>query len=296
MKALPPKLQGILWIVGWVFSYNTAMTLTKFLSPEVGTWMIVLMRSFFGLLFIAPLIMQPGAAPLKSSVPGKHLIRVIAAAGSSFCVYYAYKRLPLSTATSLGLSSSLIVPVFSMLILKERIPFYRWIMIIIGYIGVLCIVRPTVDGIPLAMGVALLANICGAIAIVMTRMLTQTEQKLTLLLYTSSGIFALAFIINIFSWKTFSLHDGMILAALGGAGIMSQLCQISALKLIPPTITVQFEYSRLLLAIATDFFVFRQHPSSSTLFGAAVIIITGYIVVQGEASPAPLSRKSSSLA
>ncbi len=282
VKSSSAKTKGIFWIFGWLISFTTAMTFTKFLSPGINSWTIVLMRSFFGLLYIAPFLFKQGVAVLRTDLPLLQLLRVCFSSCAVACTYYAYQHLPLAIATSIGLTSPLIVPLFSVLILKERIPSTRWIAICVGYIGVLCIVRPTIDGIHWAMGIAIIANLLAASSIVLTKILSKTESTHSLLLNSNLALFVIAFVVNLFCWEPFTLQDGIILGVIAAAGLSSQFCSISALRLITPSFMAPFEYSRLLFALSIDFLLFNQLPTEITLFGSFVIVIASYFVVQSK--------------
>lgn len=290
------RIPAICWIFGWIAFFTGAMTLIKFLSPEIGSWTIVFMRSIFGLFYLTPFLLQGGLDALKTQFPGRQLIRVVLGSCAMACTYYAYQHLPLSTATSIGLSSPLIVPVFSMLMIREKIPSLRWLAIAAGYAGVLCVVRPTFEGgLQWAMGVALLGNMLAASAMMITKQLSKTESTEGFLLYSGLAIFVLSACVNVFCWQSFGWRDGMLLALIGGAGLLSQYCSLSALRSASPSFIAPFEYSRLLFALAVDVFLFGESLTLLTVLGSLTIIASSYTVVQSEKAQKEKAQKGKAL-
>lgn len=272
----PPKLIGALFMLLWAMTFSTAMALTKTLSSDVDSIVILFMRDFFGLLFFSPFVVQAGFKGFKTSRPILQLIRVLCMLIAMGCTYYAYRHLPLALATSIGMTGPLFTTLLSMLLLKDAVSFSKWALILFGYFGVIVMVRP--HDMPISMGVwvELFANLFAGFTIICTKLLSRTDSTVTIMLYTTTITTFIAGILALSVWKTPALPDMMILVAIGGFGVFSQYCSITALRYANPSYLAPFEYTRMCFAIPVGFFFFEEFPSLWTVFGSMIIIGATY--------------------
>jgi drug/metabolite transporter (DMT)-like permease len=80
-----------------------------------------------------------------------------------FCTYYTYRNLPVAFATSIGMSGALFTTILSRIILKDHVTALKWLLIIIGYLGVIVLVNPTSYVIDIAIITSLVANLIASI-------------------------------------------------------------------------------------------------------------------------------------
>lgn len=273
---ISPKLIGAAFMLLWAITFSSAMAFTKVLSPDVDSMIILFMRYFFGLLFFTPFLARNGIKGFHTKQPLLQLLRVIFVGAAMGCTYYAYRNLPLALATSIGMTGPLFTTILAMAILKDSVSLPKWALILFGYFGVVVMVRPDEAPITLGIWVELFANLFAALAIICTKVLTRTDNTLTIMFYTTVGTALIAVILAGSVWKTPSMDDLMVLTVIGAFGVLSQFSYISALKYGDPSFLAPFEYTRLCFAVPVGFFFFQEIPTVWTIFGSLMIIGATY--------------------
>ena len=273
---LSPKLIGAAFMLLWALSFSMAMSVAKSLSPEVDSVIVLFMRYFFGLIFFSPFVFHAGFKGFVTSRPILHITRVMCVGAAMGCTYYAYRNLPLALATSIGMTGPLFTTVLSMAILKDSVSFPKWALILFGYLGVIVMVRP--HEMPVGMGVwiELLANLFAALSIICVKLLSRTESTLTIMLYANTATTFIAGLVVIGVWKTPGSSDLMALLVIGGLGVFSQYCSVTALRYANPSFLAPFEYTRLCFAIPVGYFFFQEALTLWTFLGSLMIIGATY--------------------
>jgi drug/metabolite transporter (DMT)-like permease len=270
---------SILWILSSTASFMVAVSLSKVIDVEISIFVLLFMRSTFGLLFIIPFLLHEKIENLKTSKPSLHILRVIFIYASMYCTYYAYRHLPLAIASSLGFVEPLILTFLSWMILKDKTSLLKWGGLIFGYLGVLLIVRPGVTHANSAMGVALLANLFVSLSIICAKKLSSSESTCVLMFYANATSFVISSILAAWVWKTPILKDIFFLLLIGFFGVIYQFCYLQALRSASPSFLAPFQYTRLIIAILIGVIFFKEIPHIWSLLGASFIILSTYIVI-----------------
>lgn len=275
-RNISPKLIGAAFMLMWAFSFSTAMAFAKTLSPEVNSLVILFMRYFFGLVFFSPFVVSAGIKGFVTSRPVLHITRVVCVGIAMACTYYAYRNLPLALATSIGMTGPLFTTVLSMLLLKDSISLSKWGLILLGYFGVIVMVRP--DTVPVGIGVwvELLANLFAAFSIICVKLLSRTESTLTIMLYANTVTTFIAGILAFSVWQTPSTDDLIALVGIGAMGVFSQFCSVTALRYANPSYLAPFEYTRMCFAIPVGYLIFGETPTVWVILGSFMIIGATY--------------------
>lgn len=275
-EVVSPKLIGAGFMLLWALSFSSAMAFAKALSPEIDSIIILFMRYFFGLIFFSPFLIQAGFKGFVTSRPLLHLTRVVCVALAMGCTYYAYRNLPLALATSIGMTGPLFTTVLSIFLLKDSVSLPKWAFIIFGYLGVLVMVRPHELSVSVAVWVELFANLFAALSIICVKLLSRTESTLTIMLYANTVTTFIVGILALSLWKTPDTSDLMILMVIGGLGVFSQFCSVSALKFANPSYLAPFEYTRMCFAVPVGYLFFQELPTLWTMVGSLMIIGATY--------------------
>ncbi|MBL8675961.1 MAG: DMT family transporter [Alphaproteobacteria bacterium] len=282
--SVSPKLIGAGFMLLWALSFSTAMAIAKCLSPEVDSIMLLFMRYFFGLVFFSPFVLQSGIKSFATTRPFLHLLRVISVVAAMGCTYYAYRHLPLALATSIGMTGPLFTTVISYIILKDNVSLPKWGLILIGYFGVLVMVRPHEMDVSFGVWVELFANLFAALTIVCTKILSRTEKTLTIRFYTNTVTTLLTVLVVLGIWKTPALSDMLTLMGSVAMCVFSQFCSVSALKYANPSFLAPFEYTRLCFAIPVGYLIFQETPTWWSIAGSFIIVGATYGLTRLELS------------
>ena len=266
-------------IIG-VLSLSISMSIAKQLDTSIPTIMVVFVRSGFGLLFLIPIfIREIHSLSFATNIP-LHIIRIILGVLAMLCTYYTYRNLPIAFATSIGMTGPIFTTALSGLILKEFIGYKKWILVILGYLGVLIVIKPTSFILDVAIITALLANLLAAICMIIIKILSRKDSIITIMLFGNVGIFVTSFLMSLAQWHSLSIYDMSLLSLTGILGIITQICSTVAIKRTSPSFVAPFEYSRILFATLIGFIVFNEIPAITTILGVSIIIASTYTMVR----------------
>lgn len=294
--ALPGNLRGALWMLlaGAVFTAQGA--LVKLLGARLDSFQIAFFRCAFGLLTIAPFIVGPyltqGATALfMTGRPWMHLARALAGVGGMFCGFYAVTHLPLADATALTFTKPLFMIVLAVAFLGEPVRWRRWSATVVGFLGVLIIMRPGTDSFQPAALVALLGSFFIADVIVLVKKLSATERNITILFYFAVITTIVSAVPALFVWQEPTQYELGLLVLVGVTATLGQAFSLRAYRAGEATAVVPFDYARLIFAATYGYLFFAETPDLWTWVGAAVLIAsTLYIALRDIRVGAPQIR------
>jgi drug/metabolite transporter (DMT)-like permease len=269
-------LASIGYMLLWGISFTFSMSLAKCISADVPSAVIVFLRCLFGLIvflpFAAGALKTQGIRLLKVQQPLVYCIRVILVSLAMGCTYYAYRNLPIATASAIGFSSPLFTTLLGICFLKNRINLKQGLSILAGYGGVLVIIGPFSFALDSAETIAILANLLASCAIILLKKLSTTESNITILFYTNIATVLLSGMSALFMWHTPSWGDAGLLVLIGMSSTLSQLFYTQALRMAEPYFVAPFEYNRLLFALLSGYYFFDESPNPLVFIGAGFII------------------------
>ena len=216
------------------------------------------------------------------SRPGVVFTRSVIATLSVMCLFGAFALLPLADATALVFTSALFVPVFGFFFLGERVGPYRWSAILVGFLGVLVMARPTGDWNALGVGLAIAAASFNAALSTMLRLLGRTENPVTLTFYLLAVGLCLLAPAMPFMGTVPAPRDMALFVALGLCGLIMQLLLSTAFKYTPAALASLFSYTQIIWAILFGWAIFGDWPASNIIGGAAIIVAASVFVVLRE--------------
>jgi drug/metabolite transporter (DMT)-like permease len=285
-------IQGAILATLSALLMSVLMSIAKTLTPDIPTTLIVFIRSLFGLLFSLPFFISNPKRVFKSDQYALHGIRMILSASAMLCTYYTYRHLPLTLATSLGMTGALFTTVLAVIILKDSVDRIKWACILVGYLGALCIIQPR--SLTLEMGIitALLANFLAGCSTVVAKILSKQDSSLTIISYTNLGLTSIFGFLSYPHWQLLSVRDLFLLAASGALGLSTHYCYLAALKKASPSFLAPFEYTRLLFAFLIGFVFFYELPNFYTLLGSMLIITATYVITWRDGHARPSSNSN----
>ena len=254
---------------------------------------VVQLRSLFAFIFIGLLIMrrrQPSI--LRTRKPGWHLLRSVLMTGSMLTFFFALKFLPLADVIVLAYAAPLIVTALSRPLLGEPVGLWRWLAVIIGFVGVLIVVRPGSGVIEPAALYALAGATFYAMLSLTARKLSTTESTWSLSLYSFVVPTLLTTILSASVWLVPDWIDWLWFVMSGVFGALAFLFVNAAYGRAPAAIVVPFEYTGLIWATGAGYLFWAEIPGLNTWLGAAIIIASGLLILFREtvARPKPAAE------
>ena len=261
-----------------------AATIKLAYAAEVAPLETIFYRSAFALPIVLAWMAATGSLMAwRTQRPLAHVWRATIGLSAMMLSFTALDYLPLAEATTIGFAAPLFATILSALILKEQVGWHRWSAVAIGFAGVLLVMRPHGEQIPviglmLALGGAFLTSV----VFITLRQIGRTESTSTLVLWFT--ILAALAAGTTLPWTARS-HDGtvwLILFAIGALGGIGQILMTASLRFAPVSTVVPFDYAQLLWAVLLGWILFETQPASTTWAGAAIIVGSGLYTLHRE--------------
>jgi drug/metabolite transporter (DMT)-like permease len=278
------RLAGIGLMCGALVCFAALDTTAKYLVETIDMLQIIWARFtgafVFTVLFVNPLT-RPGVITVGR--PVLQLARAALLLASTFLNFIAIRSLQLDQTAAIMFSTPFFIAALAGPILGEWIGLRRWLAILVGFAGVLVVMRPGLTGFQVAMMFSLGAAICYALYNIITRLLARTDSTETTVLY--SNLFGVAVTCPLlpFVWTTPSdaLHI-FLLIAMGAFAAFGHFLLVVAHRLAPAPVLAPFIYTQIVWLSLSGFLVFGNVPSEFTLAGAAIVIASGLYLLYRE--------------
>jgi drug/metabolite transporter (DMT)-like permease len=208
--------QGIALLVAAMFTITVMDAGIKWLSAGYPSFQIILFRCVFGLIPVALIVAWSGGiAALRTGRPWEQALRAVCGVGAMLSFFTALALLPLAEVTALAFAAPFFVTALSVPVLGERVGARRWGAVIVGFVGVLVIVRPGTAVFTPASVLPVFASFCFALGMVLARRLSTTDSTASIVFYTTvAGILASG-TGTLFVWRTPAPLDIVWLAGIG---------------------------------------------------------------------------------
>jgi len=258
----------------------------KGLTASYPVPQVVWARYFFQFALMLLLIPRVGARGLvRTSRPGIHVVRGLLLAVSTLCLIKAISIVPLADAYTITFVAPLLVTVFSIPLLRERVGWRRWSAVLAGFAGVLIVIRPGLGTPHWALLLPLLTAIGFALYQILTRKVSAVpgETTLPMLFYLACVGTGIMTAYLPFVWQPVAPLDWLPMAAMGALGGLGHLILIRALTVAPASLLAPFVYTQIVWALVLGYLVFGDLPDIWMLVGGAVIVASGLYVFYREA-------------
>ncbi|MFY0611202.1 MAG: DMT family transporter [Hyphomicrobiaceae bacterium] len=282
-RRLPGNLRGGLWILLGSLFFAVMVVLIKFTGQTLHVTEILFFRQLTMLLLAAPVIIRHFPGSLITAFPGLQTLRVSIAFLAMLLGFTSIIHLPLAEATTLNFAKTFFVGILAIIFLSEVVGVRRWAAMLMGFTGVLIIAWPQ-PGATLNIYTIMAVGSAAAVAVVMTLMRTiaQVDKPVTILSYQAIGVGILMIPPTIWFWKTPTLTDLMMVAAIGAVSSIGQLCNIQAFKAGEASAIAPLDYVRLIYALVLGFLIFDEWPEPRVFAGAAIIVAAAVYTLHRE--------------
>jgi len=261
-------------------------------SATLPTFEIAFFRNLFGLLALLPILLHGGATLRTRQLP-RYLLRSVIGIGSMLAGFWAIGHLPLSQAISLSYSTPLFVTIAAVLWLGEQVRWRRWAAVIIGFIGVLVIVRPGSSSFTAGSLVAVAAALLSAVVAIQIKQLSRVDPADTIVFYTYLFWVPLSLIPALFVWEWPHGITWLWLVCIGLAGTGGQLLWTRALRLGDVSALTPISFMQLPIVAVAGYLLFDESISRWTLLGATIIFAANAYIAHREVA---LSRSAATSA
>jgi drug/metabolite transporter (DMT)-like permease len=281
-----------LMLTSTVFFGLMAVTI-RLASATLSTFEIAFFRNLFGLLALLPLLRYSAPGVFRTRQLPRYFVRSAIGIGSMLCGFWAIGHLPMAQAISLSYSTPLFVTIAAVIWLGEVVRRRRWTAVILGFIGVLVIVRPGTEGFSAGSLVAIAAAVLSSVVAIQIKQLSRVDPPDTIVFYTYAFWVPLSFVPALFAWQWPQGIEWLWLVAIGVFGTGGQLFWTRALKLGEVSALTPISFMQLPLVTGLAWLLFDEGVSHWTVAGALIIFgANGYIAHR----EAQLSRRAETTA
>ncbi|MEJ0071489.1 MAG: DMT family transporter [Pseudomonadota bacterium] len=275
--------RGIIYMIVSVFIFALANAMVKWLVADYPITQVVFVRCLFALLPCGVLVATHGGLPVMRTKRLKdHALRAVSQFIGMVCIFTGFRMLPLADAVAIQFASPLFLTVLSIFLLGERVGLHRWSAVLVGFAGVLVMVRPGPgmfeSGAIFALGNALIS---ASVTIAMRRM-SLTESSTALVVWQALFTLVLSACLLPFGWVT---PDGFALLLMAGVGILSgvgQFCWTQAFRFAPAAVAAPFSYMAMIWALGIGYVVWGDVPTLPLLAGGVVVAGSGLYILYRE--------------
>ncbi|WP_430448329.1 MAG: DMT family transporter [Pseudomonas piscis] len=279
-KGADHPLKGIVLICLAVLLFASHDTLSKYLSAFYPIVMVVWARYVVHtLLMLVVFVPRSGfSAVVRTKRPGLQLLRALCMIGTSLLFTTGLRYIPLAEATAVNFLAPLLVTALSVPFLGERVSRAQWLAVLIGFVGVLIVVRPGGSLFTPAILFPLGSALCFGFYQLLTRKLSGIDSPTTsnFLIGIINSLIMSALLP--FFWSTPSLVHGLFMIGLGACGMFGHLLLTQAFRHAAPAMLAPFSYGQILFAGMYGYLIFGHTPDIYGLVGIAVICLSGLAV------------------
>jgi drug/metabolite transporter (DMT)-like permease len=284
----PPPIIGVALMLAAMMVVPLMDGIAKHLSATFSVAQVTWARYFFHLVILLPVVLwRHGAAALLLRRPVLQIARGGFLLGSTLLFFGAIAVMPIADAIALVFVAPLIVTALSPLVLGERVGIRRWLAVIVGFLGVLVIVRPGMSAFHWSMLLALGAGSIYAFYSLATRRLSGSAPPLVTLTYTALlGAVVMSAVVPFF-WKTPTTTEFAWMALMGAVAAAGHFLIIKSFEYAEASLLAPLGYSEIISAAAVGYLAFGDFPDEWTWAGVAVIIASGIYVSLRERKAGP---------
>lgn len=252
-------------------------------SEQLHAFEIAFFRNFFGLVFILPILFRHGPSILRTNKLGFYIGRCAIGMVSMLAGFWAIVHLPLAQAIALSYSSPLFVTIAAVIVLGEVVRARRWTAVIVGFLGVLVIVRPGSDAFTAGSLVAVLAAVASASAAISIKFLSRTEHPDAIVLWTTMIWVPMSLLPALLVWETPVGITWLWIVLAGFLGTTAHMLWTRALRLGEASMLTPISFLQVLVVAVFGWFLFGEVLDRWTVLGAAIIFGSNVYIARREA-------------
>ena len=273
---------GFLYMFLSVCTFSVMDLLVKW-SSDYPTGEVLFFRGFFGLLPTYFLIPKNKLKTFyKTKRSKEHLFRCLMGLMALIAIVVALRELPLAVVVSLSYAAPLFITVLSIFLLSEKVGVFRWLAVIIGFIGVIIIAEPGFKGMNYLYFLPLIFCIGMAFVTITIRKLSTTEPIWLISIFFTITISIAGLATIPMGWIMPNFQDFILLALIGVTGGSANLFLTQSYKLSEVSLVAPLKYLALVFAIFFGYFIWNEIPTIKTLIGASLVVLASLIIFRRE--------------
>ena len=273
---------GFLYMFMSICAFSLMDIIVKW-SVDYPIGQVLFFRGFFGIIFYLFVIPKNRLHNFyETKRAGLHFLRCLSGLIALVAIFIALRKLPLATVVSISFAAPIFTTILSIFLLSEKVGIYRWLAVIVGFVGILIITEPGISELNIYYFFPIIFCLGLSYVAISIRQLSTTEPVWLISFYFSLSITLLSFLTIPQGWVMPSLDHLVILSFIGIFGGVANLWLSQSYKYSEVSLVTPLKYLSLVFAIIFGYFIWGEIPTLKTLFGALLVIISTLIIFRRE--------------
>ena len=252
-------------------------------SEDYPVGQVLFFRGFCGIIPILFLIPKDRYLDFyKTTRPFLHFKRCLAGLIALVSIFVALRNLPLATVVSISFAAPIFITIFSIFLLNEKVGLYRWLAVLVGFVGIIFITEPGFSSLNLYYIYPIIFCLGLSYVAIAIRKLSSTEPAWLISFFFSFSIMILSFLSFYQGWILPTLLDLFLLSMVGILGGLANLWLSQSYKYSEVSLVSPLKYLGLVFAIIFGYFIWNEIPTFKTLLGALLVIVSSIIIFRRE--------------
>ncbi|MDA9647597.1 DMT family transporter [Candidatus Pelagibacter sp.] len=273
---------GFLYMFMSVCAFSFMDLIVKW-SDDYPLGQVLFFRGFFGVVIYFFIMPRDRIKNFYYTKRAKlHFLRCIFGLIALIAIFIALRKLPLATVVSISFAAPIFTTIFSIILLNEKVGFYRWLAVLIGFIGIIVITEPGFGDLNIYYLFPIIFCLGLSYVAIAIRQLSTTE-PVWLISLNFSIVITLAGLFTIpFGWVMPSIQDLLLLCMIGFLGGFANLWLSQSFKLSEVSLVSPLKYLALVFGIFFGYLIWDEIPTIKTLLGASLVIVSSLIILRRE--------------
>ena len=244
---------------------------------------VLFFRGFCGIIPILFLIPRDRFLDFyKTTRPLLHFKRCLSGLIALVAIFIALRNLPLATVVSITFAAPIFTTIFSIFLLKEKVGLYRWLAVLVGFLGIIVITEPGFSSLNLYYIYPIIFCLGLSYVAIAIRKLSTTEPVWLISFFFSFSIAILGLLSLFQGWVMPNFLDLFLLSMVGILGGLANLWLSQSYKYSEVSLVTPLKYLALVFAIIFGYFIWSEVPTLKTLMGALLVILSSFIIFRRE--------------
>ena len=252
-------------------------------SDDYPLGQVIFFRGFFGIVLYYFVIPKERIKDFYfTKRPLLHFSRCFFGLAALLSIFTALRNLPLATVVSISFAAPIFTTIFSIFFLSERVGYFRWLAVFIGFIGILIISEPGLSSLNVYYIFPVIFVLGMSYVAISIRQLSSTEPVWLISLFFSAAITIAGLLTLPFGWIMPSFYDLTLLSMIGFFGGVANLWLSQSYKFSEVSLVTPLKYLALVFAILFGYLIWGEVPSGKTLIGAILVVASSIIIFRRE--------------
>ena len=273
---------GFLYMFMSVCAFSIMDLVVKW-SDTYPLGQVIFFRGFFGVLLYFLIMPRDRIKNFYyTKRPGLHFLRCFFGLIALLAIFTALRNLPLATVVSISFAAPIFTTILSIFLLSEKVGFFRWLAVIVGFVGIIIITEPGFTSLNIYFIYPVIFCLGMSYVAITIRQLSTSEPVWLISLYFSATITLASFFTIPYGWIMPDIQDLILLMSIGILGGAANLWLSQSYKFSEVSLVTPLKYLALVFAIIFGYFIWNEMPSIKTLIGAFLVITSSIIIFRRE--------------